>query len=243
MRLLLRTGVCTGALLVAATLGACSSSKTGNAASSAIGSSASSSSGSSSAPSTATSSGAAAPASSGRSTQAVSPLVASLLTPAEIAPDFRSQPTSGTSGPLPCTPKAPPLEKQVPSSDRAKALYVSKSGKLALQENVLAYDAPSTASKAVAVARTGLACKNGLSGTARMQIAGPSDVRKLVSTHVDAALAWTVQTTKFTGSIIVVRAGAKLMTLQFAKTLGASSASVNTKRLFETAVAKVVNGH
>ncbi len=232
------------ALCAALTLAGCSSSTSGEPSGSALPSLSSGSPTtsvpppSSSIPTTTTSTS--PPATS--TSAAPGALAPTLLTAAEVGPGFRATPASANSDPLPCTPHRPPLEQQVPSSDKAKVLFGNRAGTLALQENVLAYSDPATAAKALATAKVGLSCPTATSNGAKLQITGPVDVHSQLTAKVTTALAWVVKSPKFQGSIIVIRIGEKLVTLQFAATSKRVASSVDGRQITETAVAKVING-
>jgi hypothetical protein len=172
-----------------------------------------------------------------------SALTPSLLSAAEVGADFVASTPTAKTDPLPCTPTKPPLETQVPSADKAKAVFANSAGTLALQETVLAYTSAGTASKALTVAKGGLACTHGTVDGEGINIAGPNDVRRSITARVSAAYGWVVTTTKYTGTIVAVQVGPKLVTLEFAATSQMALSGVDGKQIIETAVAKVINGH
>jgi hypothetical protein len=169
-------------------------------------------------------------------------LTPALLTRREVGPGFtRSTPTA-PSQPLPCTPNQPPLEAQVPSTDKAKALFTNAGDTLALQETLLAYRDAATSTRALRLAMVGLACSHGTAGGNPINIAGPTDVRSSITARVSAAYGWVVTARTFTGSIVVVQLGAKLVTLEFVAGSRQAASSTDARQIVETAVAKAING-
>jgi hypothetical protein len=113
---------------------------------------------------------------------------------------------------------------------------------LALQETLLAYRDAATATRAVRLAMVGLACSRGTAGGDPITISGPTDVRSAITARVSAAYGWRVTTRAFSGSIVVVQLGAKVVTLEFVAASRQAASSVDARQIVETAVAKAING-
>jgi hypothetical protein len=239
-----RTSIALSALVVAVSLGACSSSGGSSAPSSTPPASASPSAPASSPASSGASSPASSPAPSPTLTAQRGPLTqaqaeAALLTAAEAGSGLKSAPSDTTPQPFPCTPHSKPPDVTVPPKAKATATFVNSTQDIEVIQQIASFTDEATAVKALQLAEKGLDCSTGTVGGQTVQLKGPLDVTNSLTTKVDAAGIWAVNGKGAKQSIIIVKMGQRVLALSFGAATGADESSLDAIGIVNRALAKV----
>jgi hypothetical protein len=180
------------------------------------------------------------PAASGSSTPADVARV--LLIPSDIHHGFQSSSDSSSpDGPLPCTPNDPPVDQQVPPSEKGSAEFVKPSARLQINEEIDVYSGVPDARRAQRITEHGLACSHGTVSGVAIDIQGPTDISSVLTPHLDKAEAWAIKSGKITGTLVLVRIHAVLVEFAF-EADNNPNVKIDAKQILETALAKIING-
>lgn len=163
---------------------------------------------------------------------------AALLGPSEVGSDLKVAPVDTAQSAFPCTPKLPPPDIQVPPQVSAKSSFTNASKDLQFTEQVESYANAATAAKALAAGEQGLTCDIGEVHGLGVTIQGPIDLTTSFTTKLEKAEAWALKLSGAKQTIIVAKAGLRIVALTFGATSGADETSEDAAGIASRALAK-----
>jgi hypothetical protein len=140
---------------------------------------------------------------------------------------------------LPCTPDRPPVDDQVRHVEKGNAVFVDDIAAEQVSEQIYVYGSVADALRHQTIVTDGLACRHGTMGGAAVTVLGPSDVRRQLSQHPDAAKVWIVRTAQVSGALVAVRLHAVMV--QFAVVAqNGNESQLNVKQVVEAGLTKIL---
>jgi hypothetical protein len=179
----------------------------------------SSSAQSSSAPASSASPSSASPSSASAAPTGAAQAQAALLTGSDLGPGFVKQAFPGGTGAAtttPCLPAgSPSLDRKYPPSARAQVGYGSNAPQAVLGEQVALYRDAATADGVMSYARRALSCSSATVQGQKVRISASAPTQQVGSERVDTAQSWQVNVGPAAASIVAVRLGNAVISMEF----------------------------
>lgn len=172
-----------------------------------------------------------------------------LLEVADVGSGFIAGSYEPATNGQPCTPDEPPLSKKVPPVAAGGRSFDNAKAGAQFAEQVFIFSDEATAKQALATGERGMDCKTGKvfygdGTTGSVTITAVSgDIAAQLDDPVDGAAAWSLENKDVDSSLIVVRAGVKLIVLTFSADPSADTTALpDSLKLTNAAVSRAING-